>query len=207
MEMENGDLELTENTGYIKFELGIRDFGCGLSDMQIKKLFVDFNNLQEHSAQNPSGRGLGLSICKNIVEQMGGDVKVTSEIGKGSVFKIISRMMCLVEGEANHSNDAYSEECNFISDLLLAQVSNRDVVKKEFRVLIANDDPFQLFSYSEQLNVNFDVETAENGMQAVQLVASHDANYYNAIILDLNMPIMDGFEACAKIDRHLLGQR
>ena len=44
-------------------------------------------------------------------------------------------------------------------------------------------------------------------MQAVQLVASHDPNYYNAIILDLNMPIMDGYEACAKIDRYLLGQR
>lgn len=59
-------------TCYIKFELGIQDYGCGIPADKINSLFLNFNNLEEHRQNNPSGRGLGLSICKMIVEQMGG---------------------------------------------------------------------------------------------------------------------------------------
>ena len=67
-----------EHTCYMKFELGIQDFGCGISEEKLGGLFINFNNLEEHRKTNPSGRGLGLSICKMIVEQMGGTVNVTS---------------------------------------------------------------------------------------------------------------------------------
>jgi K+-sensing histidine kinase KdpD len=55
-------------TCYIKFELGIQDFGCGITPEKLNTLFINFNNLEEHSKKNPNGRGLGLSICKVIVE-------------------------------------------------------------------------------------------------------------------------------------------
>lgn len=82
------------NTAYIKFELGIRDYGCGISEEKLKGLFINFNNLQEHRKNNPTGRGLGLSICKMIVEQMGGTVEVKSKVGQGSTFSIIFKAMC-----------------------------------------------------------------------------------------------------------------
>lgn len=109
--MENGADD--EKTCYVKFELGIQDFGCGISPEQLDKLFINFNNLEEHRKNNPSGRGLGLSICKLIVEQMGGEVKVTSELNKGSIFSIIFCMMCKVTNPpcpspVNNKNEVFN---------------------------------------------------------------------------------------------------
>ena len=70
-------------------------------------------------------------------------------------------------------------------------------------ILIANDDPFLLWGYKEQLNHFFQVNIAENGLQAVQIVHSHPSNYFDAIILDINMPIMNGYEACNLIYKYI----
>lgn len=86
----------TGQTCYVKFELGIQDFGCGIPKDKLDSLFINFNNLEQHHKKNPAGRGLGLSICKMIVESMGGTVKVQSEEGKGSIFSIIFKVMCKV---------------------------------------------------------------------------------------------------------------
>jgi CheY-like chemotaxis protein len=69
-------------------------------------------------------------------------------------------------------------------------------------MLFVNDDPFLLFTYNEQLKDDFIVESAENGLQALQMVCSHPSDYYDVIVLDINMPIMDGFEACRRIYDH-----
>ena len=90
------EYEYDGKTCYIKFELGIQDFGCGIPPDKLDDLFINFNNLEQHRKKNPSGRGLGLSICKMIVESMGGTVKVQSEVGKGSIFSIIFKVMCKV---------------------------------------------------------------------------------------------------------------
>jgi signal transduction histidine kinase len=63
---------------YIKFVLSVQDFGCGIPEDKLDSIFVNFGNLAEHQNANPTGRGLGLSICKAIIEQMGGHVHVES---------------------------------------------------------------------------------------------------------------------------------
>ena len=74
--------------------LSIQDFGCGIPADKLDKLFINFGTLNNAANQNPSGRGLGLSICKNIVETMGGSVTVQSKEGEGSTFSITFRVMC-----------------------------------------------------------------------------------------------------------------
>lgn len=71
------------------------------------------------------------------------------------------------------------------------------------RLLLANDDPFLLCGYSDQLEPHFIVETAENGLQAVQIVSSFPPDHFHVVILDINMPIMDGYEACVRIYEHV----
>jgi len=71
----------------------IRDYGCGISAENLKGLFVNFSALAEHREANPSGRGIGLSICKSIVEQMGGSVSAESTVGLGTSFILTFQAM------------------------------------------------------------------------------------------------------------------
>ena len=73
---------------YVKFAIEIEDSGVGISDENLKNIFVDFMKLQEHSKINPTGTGLGLSICKLIVNKMRGDIKVASKKGVGTTFSV-----------------------------------------------------------------------------------------------------------------------
>jgi len=83
-----------EHRCYNEFVIKIRDNGLGISREGLKKLFIDFSSLQEHRKSNQRGTGLGLSICKQIIEKMGGDVKVESELGKGTTFSISLTCLC-----------------------------------------------------------------------------------------------------------------
>lgn len=66
-------------------------------------------------------------------------------------------------------------------------------------MLLVNDEPFLIMSYSNQFQFRFDVEVAENGYQALQIVTSNETDYFDVIILDINMPIMNGLEAIDRI--------
>ncbi len=73
----------------------------------------------------------------------------------------------------------------------------------EYKILIVNDELFLLLGYQSILESEFWVETAENGLQALQKICEHPINYFDAVILDINMPIMDGYEACNLIYDYL----
>ena len=80
----------------MKFDLNIIDFGAGIPEDKLQNLFVNFGKLEVPKGQNTNGVGLGLSICKTIIEQMDGTVKVTSKIGQGATFTIGFRTFCKV---------------------------------------------------------------------------------------------------------------
>jgi hypothetical protein len=77
------------------------------------------------------------------------------------------------------------------------------VLNGKKRLLLVNDEPFLLVGYMNQFKNFFVVHEAENGYQAVQMVIARPKDYYDVIILDINMPIMNGFEACIRISRYL----
>ena len=81
--------------------ISVIDTGIGISEEGVKKLFIDFSKLHENSKRNAQGTGLGLSICKNIIEQMGGSVKVKSKVGQGSEFICNMNFECHVKEMRN----------------------------------------------------------------------------------------------------------
>ena len=84
-----------EKEKFVNFEINVRDTGVGISSEGIDKLFINFGKLTENEQLNKSGTGLGLSICKKIVQQMGGKISCSSEIGKGTEFKIKLSAPCM----------------------------------------------------------------------------------------------------------------
>lgn len=85
---------------FVKFRLEVHDTGVGIKKENLKKLFMDFSRLDEHSKMNAQGTGLGLSICKRMIEKMGGSVTVDSEEGQGTTFTVdLSTKSQLIQNE------------------------------------------------------------------------------------------------------------
>lgn len=152
--------------------LSIQDFGIGIPEDKISSLFINFGNLEEHQKTNPTGRGLGLSICKSIVEQMGGRVLVESELGKGSTFSVTFKVMYQINDSIDKSlsseversaNSAEKQVFTMIDTVqqkpkedfkpslfkpnqIKAEHQITELVSKP-RLLLVNDDPFLLWSY------------------------------------------------------------
>lgn len=134
----------------MKFEVSIQDFGCGISPEKLDGLFINFNNLEEHRKANPTGRGLGLGICKMIVEQMGGTVDVKSQVGYGSTFSITFKAMCKIPE---------AQSLLSVPELILQAPAKKKVSssleQSNRRVLIVNDEPFLLLAHENTLEKFF----------------------------------------------------
>ena len=100
-------------------EITISVSGIGISDANLKKLFIDFGKVEDSEGRNTSGTGLGLSICKQVIEKMGGTVNVRSEVGRGTDFVINLKTKCKIsEVEAEKEDEIVDlEESQQIEDL------------------------------------------------------------------------------------------
>jgi signal transduction histidine kinase len=80
---------------FIKFKMVIEDSGVGIKKENLGKIFQDYSRLDEHQEMNAKGTGLGMSICKNIIEQMGGKCTIDSEVGVGSQVTITMQLKAI----------------------------------------------------------------------------------------------------------------
>ena len=177
-------VEQTDVDWLLHFE--VRDTGIGIAEKSLGKLFVPFQQVDDSSTRSRGGTGLGLVICKRIVELMGGYVGVQSTPGVGSTFWATVRL-----GKAM---DATSTSLPDNSGLAEARL-RRD--HRGARILLVEDD---LINQEVALHLLREVgmvpDVAANGWEAVQLAAMND---YRLILMDVQMPTMDGLEATRTI--------
>ena len=157
----------------------ISDTGIGISLEFLPKLFGAFAQEDNSSTNKYGSTGLGLTITKNLVEMMNGNISVDSQKGIGTTFMV------------NITLNTSSRE---IVEKQQLQKSTRDLKGK--RVLLAEDVSINAEIITMVLSMkDVTVEIAENGQIAVEMFANHEKGYYDAILMDLRMPIMDGLEA------------
>ena len=187
-----------ENKASLKFI--ISDTGIGMSKDFLPHIFDAFSQEDTSSTSKYGSTGLGMPITKSIVELMNGNIEVTSEKGKGTTFTVtITLGISDRKADENNLKEQNSNKTTISEQQTSNQInkdSNSKADLKGCRVLLAEDMPVNSEIMKMVLAMKeIEVELAENGKIAVEMFANHEAGYYNAILMDMRMPEMDGLEA------------
>ena len=172
----------------MRFE--VEDNGIGMSEAFLKHIYEPFRQDERKEEKRQEGTGLGLSITRNLVHLMGGSTSISSELGKGTCFTV---ELPFVQEEGNWP-EASSEN---------KKTADPEKTKGGFegkRLLIVEDNPLNL-EIAEILcgMEGFDIETEEDGESAVCRFSNSPEGYYDMILMDVRMPVMDGLEATKAI--------
>jgi PAS domain S-box-containing protein len=174
-----------DETG-VQLRLSVIDSGIGLTEAVKERLFKPFSQADSSTSRKYGGTGLGLAICKKLVEAMGGEIGVDSIPGKGSTFWIQSRFAIGKPTEKN-SREADNAGVNVSS---ISEISRK-------RLLLAEDNRVNQRVAIHILNkLGYSVDVVENGINAVNAIAN---NSYDLVLMDCQMPEMDGFQATQAI--------
>ncbi len=173
--------EISFTEGLAEYQFMIEDTGIGIGEEFKKHIFEEFTQEDKGARTDYNGVGLGMSIVKKMVEQMGGTIDVESQIGKGSVFCVTLSLQVDTKQESVAGED------------VPADISG-------FHVLLVEDNQINCEIVQFILeNVGAEVETAKDGKAAVDAFAASDYGTFDCILMDLMMPVMSGYEAARVI--------
>lgn len=172
--------------GYKKYRFIVEDNGIGISEKFKEQLFDPFKRENNTTHSGVLGIGLGLTVVKNFVEMMEGDIAVESELGKGSKFTV-SLLLKLQEASEKTRIQA-------------SDIPRKHKSSKSRRLLVVEDNEINCEIVEELLkDKGYLVETAANGRIALEMVENAKDDYFAAILMDIQMPEMDGYEATRAI--------
>lgn len=188
---EKGHVQLSvrllhRSKGKATLEFAVEDTGIGISEDKLAHIFDSFSQASSDTTRKYGGTGLGLAIVKELVEQQGGQIEVSSEVGKGSSFKVI-----VAYPETTEDRIALAPEIADEPDHSLEGV----------RVLVVEDNDMNQFVAHQMLTRwGCKVEIAEGGRIAIEKV---QANPFDIVLMDIQMPDMDGFATTRHIRQNL----
>jgi len=176
----------SENAAAARVRFEVQDTGIGIAPEVAERLFASFEQADNSTTRNYGGTGLGLAITKKLAQLMGGDAGVTSTPGTGSTFWFSASLM----RGALPQREASAGSAEPAADLLLR-------AGKGWRILLAEDEPVNREIAVELLEeVGLAVDTAADGLDALALAENND---YELILMDVQMPRLDGLDAARRI--------
>lgn len=174
--------QLTPTT--CRLNVTVRDTGIGIPESKLDKVFESFTQAYTDTTRLFGGSGLGLAISRNLARMLEGDITVTSKVGKGSVFTL--------EIPYNRA----SEDADALFDQSLPESPDKADLSK-YRFLLVEDNLMNQFVAIQILKRwKAKVEAAENGEIALQMLKK---NHYDLVYMDLQMPVMNGYESTTRI--------
>ena len=178
-----------EKEGYIKVKSEIKDTGIGMSKEYLPTLFEPFSREQNTTTRRIGGTGLGMPIVKKMVDLMGGSIEVASELGKGTVFTFT--LMHKIADRKFYSQKTEAAETSEMGKNLSGK-----------HVLLAEDNDLNAeIAVTVLEETGIVIERVEDGIQCVNRVAQMSPGTYDLILMDIQMPNMDGYKATRCIRR------
>ena len=177
-----------ERQGYVTYKTVITDTGIGMSKVFLPHIFEEFSRERTSTESKLTGTGLGMPIVKKLVDLMQGEIEVESEQGKGTKFTL-----------------TISHRIADASDTRLEGEYSIDYKAEDFvgkRILLAEDNELNAEIAMSILEIDgFLVEWAEDGIICVDMLQKADPDYYDLVLMDIQMPNMDGYKATQAIRR------
>jgi len=177
------DIEvLTKTKDQVRLFFAIEDTGIGISEENFEKVFEHFSQEESDTTRKYGGSGLGLAIIKNLIELQGSEIKVESKKGEGSKFYF----------ELDFGIAIHQEENTINSSLSINKKSLEGI-----KILLVEDNKINIRVASDFLSKwGAVITTASNGVEALKKINDHS---FDVVLMDLQMPEMDGFEATTRI--------
>lgn len=193
--------------GYFALEFVISDTGIGMSKEFQKRIFEPFERENNSTVSKVMGSGLGMSICKGIVDSMGGSMTIDSRQGRGSVVTVnlamrykgkdSGEMQATGIPSESAGRESFSSRYAVFSKAADAPVRKK---KSETRILVVEDNALNREIAKELLeDEGYMVETAEDGETSINMIRRSDRGYFDAVLMDIQMPGIDGYEAARSI--------
>lgn len=183
---------LSPQAEYIPIRWTVKDSGIGMTPEQLNRLFQAYAQADACTTRRFGGTGLGLMICRQLVTMMGGTITVESEPGKGSTFTYTTNLLPAIQRAPSSSLDSTQRDQTTTSPL-------------PQRILVVDDNEInQVVACKFLQKLGCHVEVARNGKEAVESLARAT---YDVVLMDCEMPVMDGYEATRSIRHQEESQR
>ncbi|WP_081748992.1 amino acid permease [Butyrivibrio sp. FCS014] len=182
--------QTSDKPGYGRYEIRVRDTGIGMSEEFASRVFEAFEREHRTEVDGIQGTGLGMSICKSIVDLMGGKIECVSSLNKGTEFIINVDLKFLEEDRLDivMATEGHEHSMRTMVDLTSK------------RVLLVDDMTINRKIATMQLEgLGLTVDQAENGKEALDMLDASVEGLYDAVLTDIQMPVMNGYEVAAAI--------
>ncbi|MBF2047820.1 MAG: response regulator [Elainella sp. C42_A2020_010] len=174
--------EESDDDSIIKLHFQVQDTGIGLAPADQTRIFEPFTQVETSATRQYEGTGLGLTICRKIVRLMGGDIGVESALGKGATFWFTASLESLQSQ---------------LTPALHSTASDCTVVPSTARILLVEDTPLNQKLMLQMLKrLGYEADAVSDGQQALDQL---DTRTYDIVLMDCQMPILDGYEATRQL--------
>lgn len=174
--------EIGRDNDAAEYEIRVKDSGIGMSEEFIRDMFTPFERERSSTVSGIQGTGLGLAIVKSIVDLMDGDIKVNTAPGEGTEFVLYLRFDVTDEPVGK---DAVKTAAHDLTGVKVLLVDDNEVNREIARMILQK--------------AGITVDTCENGEQAIQMVRANSPCKYDVVLMDIQMPVMNGYEATKEI--------